>query len=55
MSFVIFNTQAGNVNIQGPFGGSEIPHTTFGTLGPIIAFLGTVTAAGVLESIGFWS
>ncbi|KAH9958695.1 hypothetical protein BGW80DRAFT_142221 [Lactifluus volemus] len=55
MSFVIFNAQAGNVNVQGPFGGDAIPHTTFGTFGPIVGFLGTVTSDGVLESIGFWS
>ncbi|KAH9971173.1 hypothetical protein BGW80DRAFT_1460694 [Lactifluus volemus] len=55
MSFVTFNAQAGNVNVQGPFGGTAIPHMTFGTFGPIIGFLGTITAAGVLESIGFWS
>jgi len=54
MSFVIFNTQAGNVNVQGPFGGAGTPQSNFGTFGTIVAFLGTVTSAGVLESIGFW-
>ncbi|KAH9971170.1 hypothetical protein BGW80DRAFT_1446520 [Lactifluus volemus] len=54
MSFVVFNTQTGSVNVQGPFGGGAVPQGTFGTFGTIAAFLGTVTSAGVLESIGFW-
>ncbi|KAH9971169.1 hypothetical protein BGW80DRAFT_498062 [Lactifluus volemus] len=44
MSFVVFDTQAGNINVQGPFGGTAITQATFGTFGPIIAFLGTVTS-----------
>ncbi|KAH9971175.1 hypothetical protein BGW80DRAFT_1460695 [Lactifluus volemus] len=54
MSFVVFNTQTGSVNVQGPFGGSAVPQSTFGTFGTIAAFLGTTTSAGLLESIGFW-
>ncbi|KAH9971180.1 hypothetical protein BGW80DRAFT_1207635 [Lactifluus volemus] len=54
MSFVVFNTQTGTVNVQGPFGGAAVPQGTFGTFGTIAAFLGTTTSNGLLESIGFW-